>query len=182
MTAVAQRRPVPSHLEDLPRWRGLPVPFVNRWSSEADEHQMTHGPDATVGMEGWFSAGTQGEGEADFTRQCPQRQRLVTRYGLCQVCTAPVGRVRNVVALAGKIRFLSDGSRGMLIGEPWLCDPCVDYVRRVCPGVRQARPVLLRVHDWKLSIALQWHDDYGPDVQAAMWLNIVPIAARQYQL
>lgn len=166
---------VPSHLDHLPRWRGLPVPFINIWSGEADEHAMVHGPDATVRRDGWFATGHR-EGDPDFTRQCPQRQRLVAFYGLCQVCSRPVGKQRNVLLLAGKVREVEGMPGTLLLGEPWVCDPCLEYVLRACPGVRRQRPDLLRLTDWRLSVEMQWHDDFGPDVAAAMWINIIPLA------
>lgn len=169
---------IPAHLDHLPRWKGLPVPFINIWSDEADEHAITHGPDATVMMDGWYTTGQQGVGVPDFTAQCPQRQRLCAVYGLCQVCRGRLDdRERNLILLGTKTRIV-DGRERPLVGEPFICDGCLDYVLNICPGVRRSSPRVLRVTSWQLSVETQWHDDYGPDIPAAMWVNVIPLAGR----
>jgi hypothetical protein len=83
---------IPSHLAHRPVWHGMPVPYINVWGDERDEHKTVPMLDPVIGQLCWFNAPLQlpETGEPDLGQQSLQRQRRVVIEGLCQVCGRPL--------------------------------------------------------------------------------------------
>lgn len=171
---------IPAHLSHLPTWHGLPVPYINCWGDEVDDHQWTMGYDPNVGQQAWFTGPARGGG-AFLAKQCLQRQREIAVHGLCQVCRREITKDRWLMVWAENATTLVEhGDRATIMcEEPWLCTRCVPVVLNICPGIKKRdRTVglrVVRVHHHRLLVSNGWHDSFGPEILAAMWVKIVPL-------
>lgn len=171
---------IPAHLQHLRTWRGLPVPYINCWTPELDEYAWTIRPDPTVNMQpAFFTSDGAGVGEPDFTKQCLQRQRECAVHGLCQVCRRKISRGRYLVLtdISVDVVEIDDVGTCPVVTEPWLCRRCLPYVLRACPGLRRRSDNLhaVLVTRFELVVSRGWHDSYGRDVSAAMWVKIAVV-------
>lgn len=175
---------IPPHLASRPVWHGLPVPYINCWNEEVDEHQWRLKYDPLIDQMAWFTApSTVGEGRAYLAKQNLQRQREVVMRGQCQVCRRTLRTGPRWLLLSShtsEIKDVAGEPDQLLMAEPWLCPRCLVYTIDTCPGIRrrQAEGDLLvyRCDNWDLVTARTWHDDYGPDVVGVTWVKIRPLA------
>lgn len=178
---------IPKHLRHLPTWRGLPVPYINCWGDEVDEHAWRIDTDPNVREPVFFTGGTRGEGDAFLAKQCLQRQRECVIKELCQVCRRRLTHKWLFVwsASTAKVELEVAGTTVEVpaVSEPFMCTKCVPYVLSICPGVRRRLDELLimRVRHHKVLLSRGWHDDHGEDVQAVMWAKIIPLGADTFE-
>jgi hypothetical protein len=136
------------------------TPYITSWSTEKDPpHQLIERRGIGVGYldetlidrddKGvlWYrTLARPREGEPDFGRVHPLRQRRAMRRLLCQVCAGPADQSGE-----GVLWLLKD-HRGdwpgwpenMAVTEPPVCLPCVRVASRLCPALRNGA-VTIRV-------------------------------------
>lgn len=182
---------IPPHLAARPVWHGLPVPYINCWGAEVDEHAWRLMHDPIIDRMAWFTAeALMGEGRAYLAKQNLQRQREVAVKGLCQVCRRgliPGPRWLLVSgSTAGFHTVTGVGEDELLVSEPWLCRRCLTYTLSTCPGIKRRMAIgdltVVLCERWELVVSTGWHDDHGPDVRAAMWVKIRPLTGHPFRV
>ena len=176
---------LPGHLAHLPLWRGLPVPYINRWGLGEPEHAWTIRYDRHVGEIGAYLADTP-DGAPDFTRQCIQRQRECVMAGLRQVCRRAVAwPQRRLVVSSVSVQTVDvQGRRVPVVTEPWLCPDCAGFATAVCPAlIRRGRDEDLHVvemtspSDCRVVLSRGWiegrYEAATRANQVAMWAKIL---------
>jgi hypothetical protein len=181
---------IPSHLAHRPVWHGMPVPYINVWGDERDEHKTVPMLDPVIGQLCWFNAPLQlpETGEPDLGQQSLQRQRRVVIEGLCQVCGRPLPLgPRWLIAGRGTYERIEWNGRPVgVMTEPWLCVPCLRFTRVTCPGIRRALredipAVAMRVHRWSVLLSHASHDDH-PGTVAVLWAKVLLASAEPVPL
>ncbi|RKN43874.1 hypothetical protein D7294_09265 [Streptomyces hoynatensis] len=144
--------------------KGLPVPFVAKWSGE----EVTVGGALTVRPDGGglayrdAAAGDRdrhgvlwarvvrapGVGRPDFRVMHPVRQRGAMLGLLCQVCGGPADRSgKGWLFVLGRPEVVGEGvsgwPEGLLCTKPPVCVPCARRAVRLCPHLGE--PVFVRV-------------------------------------
>lgn len=138
---------IPAHLDHLPTWRGLPVPFVNRLGASEHVDIWSIRFDRNLGRVAAFMADEDGA-PPDFTHQSIQRQRECVLRGLCQVCTRVLEWPdRRVVLSSVSCEVVEVAGRwATVVTEPWLCPDCAEFATTTCPAlIRRDRSEDLRV-------------------------------------
>jgi hypothetical protein len=136
-----------------------PVPYVNIWSAEADESTWRLMPDVATNRPGLaVPPFLRGEGDPDFKRQAPNRQRACMFRQLCQICT---GRGDWILVSSISTKFVfSEDEQHLVMTEPWLCRPCADYALSTCPGLlghqRKESMELVRPTSWRYGYSTGW--------------------------
>jgi hypothetical protein len=127
---------LPGHLRNLTVWRGLPVPYINRWGVGEPEADWSIRYDRNVREIAVYAA-DQPDGPADFTRQCIQRQRESVLGGLCQVCKRVLDwSDRRLVVSSVSVQTVQVAGRQVpVVTEPWLCPDCCEFATAVCPAL-----------------------------------------------
>lgn len=170
--------PMPPSVAALPRSAGgLPVPYVASWEGEEEmrieECPFVHNQRAVVPVHRRV-----GETRPVFGIMEPQRQREVTALYRCQVCRKqlpPIGETprRTFLWLPAMLRE-PDTYRGHRVClEPWVCDDCLVYALRVCPGM-VASPVPV---DIRADLAAHV-TRYPIDVLAVWTANLIAVIGR----
>lgn len=177
---------IPEHLRELRRdAHGRPVPWINVWGKGEDTERWTIRYDRSCKRVAAFLADLP-DGEPDFTRQSPQRQRACMVYGLCQVCARPVDwSARHLVISSVSVEVIDlQATKVPAVTEPWLCPDCAVFAVRHCPALirRKSAEDLLVVHvkgpdECQLVMSEGWIE--GPYEQAtrqspvAMWAKVI---------
>lgn len=156
MTSRAKKR-LRANPAGRPMHKGLPVPWVARWSTErptaaADFVRETLlAPDGSLSLRLryadqrpgdrdrfgvlWYRAASQTIGEPEFAQVHPHRQRDAMDHPRCQVCGRRLRIEDAVWMLAGK-EIDSEGTGAAMTGQPPLCEPCVEVSVTYCPHLR----------------------------------------------
>lgn len=176
---------IPEHLTHLPQWRGLPVPYVNRWGDGEHDTDWSIRYDRNLGDIAAYMADQPG-GPADFRHQCVQRQRECVLLGLCQVCRRPVPWPdRRVVVSSVSVETVDvEGQRVPVVTEPWLCPDCAEFATATCPAlIRRGRDEDLTVvtldapTDCRIVVSHGWiegrHEAATRANPVAMWAKIL---------
>jgi hypothetical protein len=176
---------LPDHLAHLPLWRGLPVPYINRWGTVEPESGWTIRYDRNVREIAVYLADQPG-GPPDFTRQCVQRQRECVLLGLCQVCKRALDWPdRRLVVSSVSVRTVEvEGHQVPVVTEPWLCPDCAEFATATCPAlIRRGRDEDLHMvevakpEDCRLVLSRGWIEGrYEASTRAnpvAMWAKIL---------
>ncbi len=132
---------VPEHLRNLSVWRGLPVPYINRWGYEEREIDWGIRYDRNLGEVAAYMANQLGA-PPDFRHQCIQRQRECVLLGRCQVCFRAVDWPdRRLVVSSVSVEMVEvQGRQVAVVTEPWLCPDCCKFATAVCPAlIRRGR-------------------------------------------
>jgi hypothetical protein len=176
---------VPEYLAHLPLWRGLPVPYINRWGVEEREVDWGIRYDRNLRAVAAYMD-DQPNGPPDFRHQCIQRQRECVLLGLCQVCKRPVGWPdRRLVVSSVSVETVEVGGRRVpVVTEPWLCPDCAAFATATCPAlIRRDRDEDLHVvevtapADCRIVLSSGWIEGrYEAATKAnpvAMWAKIL---------
>lgn len=182
---------IPDHLAHLDRWRGLPVPYINRRAvgeQEADWHIRY---DRHIGQIAAYMA-DQPDAPPDFTHQCIQRQREVVQLGLCQVCARALEWPdrRLVVSSVSVETVQVAGRTAAVVTEPWLCPDCARFSVGTCPAlIRRHRDEDLHVlglagpASYRIVLSHGWIEGrYEAATRAhpvAMWAKILLLDAAE---
>lgn len=176
---------LPDHLEDWPLRdeHGRPVPYINIWSGEMPETEWVMRYDPVVqAIAVQAPAGRQGQGEPNFTKQEPKRQRRCAARRLCQVCAQPAGPAALLAlgSLSCSSVEVEELGTCTVVSEPWLCPPCAQFALAVCPGlIRRQRDedlVLVRPRRTATIVSRAWIE--GPlareskRVQPVLWAKL----------
>lgn len=128
---------LPTHLLGLPKdpRTGWPAPYVNAWTSEQDEADLTIVPGPTPGTVAVHQPERVGHGHVDFKAQNLTRARKTVLSGWCQVCRAPKARTLIVgPGLSGEVIQIGQ-VRYVAFTEPWICERCALFAMTHCPGL-----------------------------------------------
>lgn len=151
---MGDRWPTPPSMDDLPRYRGRPVPHVAAWSSEG-QIVLRHDPIIPGGgAVAVFSRGRQGRGRPVFGAMAPDRQRRAVLLARCQVCDGDLDGV-GWLPLFDDVSSIVQVPRTphakptptVVYTEPLACQWCALWAATGCPGVRASTtgpPRLLR--------------------------------------
>lgn len=176
-------RRIPTHLEHLDTWRGLPVPTIN-----LRDHGDEPTPDRWHLVDHPYRPGVKAFAVDDvpgappnFKAKALQRQRAAVEEGRCQVCWLYLDWPDRRLAVHGGDleRPQVDDRRALVVTEPWLCPNCAEFARDTCPALIRANTkdqlfILegLTPRTTRLVESRGWCDSFGPDVLAAMWSKI----------
>jgi hypothetical protein len=176
---------LPEHLAHLLRWRGLPVPYVNRWGADERESDWGIRFDRNVGEIAAYMADQAG-GPADFRHQAIQRQRECVWLGMCQVCKRVLDWPdRRLVVSSVSVQTVEvEGHRVPVITEPWLCPDCAEFATAVCPAlIRRGRDEDLHVvelggpADCRIVLSRGWiegrYEAASRARQVVMWAKVL---------
>jgi len=176
---------VPEHLRNLSVWRGLPVPYINRWGYEEREIDWGIRYDRNLGEVAAYMANQLGA-PPDFRHQCIQRQRECVLLGRCQVCFRAVDWPdRRLVVSSVSVEMVEvQGRQVAVVTEPWLCPDCCKFATAVCPAlIRRGRDEDLHVvemsspADCRVVLSHGWIEGrYEAATKAnpvAMWAKIL---------
>lgn len=144
--------PPPKSMEHLPRdRRGLPVPRVVAWSSEA-WNRIDHDP--LVGRAAVFTAGGEGQGVPvlGVLNEPRQRWAMVTRR--CQVCGRSLRGESYLPTSTVQAQVGETFEDSPVTTEPPGCLECMTWSLHGCPVLHHQPPRLQRMKEGRLLLQL----------------------------
>lgn len=148
---------------DLPQWKGRPVPWVTRWTGEISPTRYDIARDAEGNftyIDGqnlkdnqgvlWQREGIGRQGDPDWASVSTYRQRASIGKRLCQVCGTkiPPGSIQWLMPL--NEGYIEHGDGGMLTWNPPTCTDCIPLALELCPHLKRNGYQILKVLDYEV--------------------------------
>lgn len=148
-------------------YKGRPVPWITRWSSEICDpgpalipSQGPHGvllnfegevpEDRIDGLLYLRSYNSPGIGEPRWKDIHTERQRRCMREGLCQVCgrkiPEPIPWIIPVLSLTSRV-----GKTRLNTEVAPVCEPCLPVALKYCPHLSGWQPKIIEVRGYRVS-------------------------------
>ena len=159
---MGQFKQVGKTIDDRPVFRGLPVPWVSRWTGEISSDSYVIGTDHLNNQHIIYNPETpfdrdkrnilwlrenpmaNGTGEPEFATFSAYRQRACMEEGRCQVCGNHIEGPWWWIMSDQQLMLFEASSN--VTENPPLCESCVSETERWCPHIKK------HPHEvWKVS-------------------------------
>lgn len=148
----------------LPQFRGAPVPWVTRWSSEVQTIkwgvQMRRDGPHLLYQDGmpeyrdehgvlWQREGLGRHGEPEWSAVNAYRQRKAMLRGLCQICGQKI-EDKPIRWLLGIDQVEEIDPERWITQSPPTCNGCVELSLELCPNLKRYGYMIFKVIDYEI--------------------------------